>query len=385
MTNMSKAFQPIQFISGATLKNRLMMAPLTIYDSYENGMISDHELSYYKIRANGVGAVITAATYVSFLGKAFTGGPGADSDDKLPGLTRLANTIHSQGSKAILQIFHGGRMVDPSTIQGKQPVSASSVKALRENSVVPRELSNQEIVQIIDDFGNATKRAIKAGFDGVEIHGANTYLIQQFFSPHSNHRSDKWGGSLEKRMNFPLSIIEKVKETVESNTSNPFIIGYRISPEEIEEPGITLDDTLLFIDQIISKKIDYLHVSLGDIFRPSIRNKKDHTPVMEVISDYINNRITIVGVGSIKNQETIDKAIENLADIVSIGRQLIVDPKFVEKLENKDELSIRYNLSYYDKDLLNISDPTWDNISSIPGWFPLSREQVDNGTNEPWL
>lgn len=113
------------------------------------------------------------------------------------------------------------------------------------------------------DFGEATRRAIQAGFDGIELHGANTYLLQQFFSPHSNRRTDKWGGSVEKRMTFALEVIKRVHETVEKYANRPFIVGYRISPEEIEEPGIRMADTLQFIDVLAEQPIDYLHVSMG--------------------------------------------------------------------------------------------------------------------------
>ena len=129
-------------------------------------------------------------------------------------------------------------MANPEYNGGHHPISASPVAALRDNAETPLEMTEAQIESMIENFGNAVRRAILAGFDGVEIHGANTYLIQQFFSPHSNRRNDKWGGTIEKRTTFPLAILEKVKQVALSHEKTDFIIGYRFSPEELEEPGI---------------------------------------------------------------------------------------------------------------------------------------------------
>lgn len=385
MSSTVNAFNHYTLPSGATLRNRLFMAPMTIYDSYENGMISDHEIEYYRLRSSGVGAVITAATYVSELGKAFESGPGITQDSHIPGLSKLARTIQSQGAKAILQIFHGGRMVEPDRIKGQQPVAPSPVKALRETTVTPRELSHEEILTIIEEFGHATKRAILAGFDGIEIHGANTYLIQQFFSPHSNRRQDQWGGSLEKRLTFPLQVIRKIKEVVSQyGGDRPFIIGYRLSPEEIEEPGISLDDTLFLIDQLIAESLDYIHISLGKIWRGSLRQESE-TSVLETIVHHVDSRIPIMGVGSVKNKADIEQAIAKSVDLIAIGRQLIIDPKTVDKLVHNDSEAVRYTLSYHDKELLGISDSTWQYISKVDGWFPITSKKGAESNNEPWI
>ncbi|MFQ6734231.1 oxidoreductase [Virgibacillus tibetensis] len=127
---------------------------------------------------------------------------GTDIDKLIPGLAKLAATIHDQGAKAILQIYHAGRMARPDLLPDGQPISASAVAPEREEAITPREMTEEEINETITAFGEATRRAIKAGWDGMEIHGANTYLIQQFFSPHSNRRTDQWRGSVQKRMNF---------------------------------------------------------------------------------------------------------------------------------------------------------------------------------------
>lgn len=124
-------------------------------------------------------------------------------------------------------------MTDSGVLRGVQPVSASAIAAERPNAEIPRALTEDEIFDLIEDFKKATERAIKAGFDGVEIHGANTYIIQQFFSPHSNRREDQWGGSIEKRFNFINELVDSVTEVVDNSNVQDFIVGYHFSPERI--------------------------------------------------------------------------------------------------------------------------------------------------------
>lgn len=386
MTNTDTIFTPFTLANGVEVKNRLFMAPMTIQDSNENGMVSDHEIEYYAKRAGEIGTIITAATYVDFLGKAFLSGPGASEDYHIPGLHKLASAIQGKGSKAILQLVHGGRMVPTANIHGQQPVSASAVAPLREGADTPRALEVDEITHIIDSYKEATRRAIIAGFDGVEIHGANTYLIQQFFSPHSNHRKDEWGGTLEKRAKFPLAIIDAVKEAVDEYSEKPFIIGYRISPEEMEEPGIKLDDTLFLLDYIIDKHVDYIHISLNEYNRKSIREDENYDGLInEKIVAHVNNRVPLMGVGAVTSSEDVDHIQDLGMPLVAIGRQLITEPNFVEKLKTKDYATIRHNISYHDKDALGISDAMWAYFAGRPGWLPISEDYYQNLDKYPYL
>jgi len=386
MKKYEKLFEPFTFPSGVTVNNRIFMAPMTTQSSFENGAITSDELAYYAERSGGVGAVITAVAYVTYEGKAFPGAPSADSDKMIPGLTKLAKTIQDKGSKAILQIFHGGRMVLPQTIGGKTPVSASAVRALRDETVTPREMTEEEIENVIKAFGEAARRGIEAGFDGIEIHGANTYLIQQFFSPHSNRRTDNWGGTLEKRMRFPLAVVESVLTAVKEHAKKPFIVGYRISPEELEEPGITIEDTFQLLDRLVEEKLDYIHLSLGNIWRGSIRNKEQTTPLLELINERIGHKIPLMGVGSIKHPDDALEALEKEIPLVAVGRELIVEPKWVQKVKNDEVETIRQSMSYNDQEKLAISPAMWEYISAVPGWFPIEEnEKQGNSNNEPWM
>lgn len=367
----TKLFEPFTFASGATIDNRIVLPPMTTNSAFENGMVTTDEHAYYKRRSAGLGAVITSCAQVREDGK-FAGSLSAASDNRIESLSKLAKTIQSTGTKAILQIFHIGRMGSSTTLRGLQPVSASAVPALRENAEIPRELPDHEVRELVEAFGEATRRAIQAGFDGVEIHGANTYLIQQFFSPHSNRREDHWGGTLEKRMNFPLAVVKAAKDAIEKYADKPFIFGYRISPEEMEEPGITLDDTLALMDKLKTTGLDYIHVSLGSVAQTSLRNKESNTPVMDIIHEKFGNEIPLIGVGQVVTPGDAVKAMEdhNLP-FVAIGRELIVEPDWIEKVTSGKEDTIRTEIRPEDREDLALPDAMWEYVASRPGWLPI--------------
>lgn len=359
--------------SKVNIKNTIVMAPMTTFSGNANGTISNEELSYYKVRSKDVGMVITATTYVTASGKGFKGQFAAYDDSFLPGLKNLAKTIKGEGALAILQMFHGGRMALPDEIPSGQTISASAVAPMRPGSMVPKEMTEKEIEDTIKAFGKTTRLAIEAGFDGVEIHGANTYLLQQFLSPHSNRREDNWGGSVEKRMNFPLAVIEEVKRVVKEKACENFIIGYRFSPEEVENPGITLEDTLSFIDVLCNKGLSYLHVSILDFWQGSMRDKANTKPIITKILDKIHGRVPFIGVGSIHTPEEAIKVLEAGAQFIALGREIIMEPDWVSKVEMGKISEIRTSLSKSDKDSLEIPEPLWNVIINTPGWFPVTE------------
>ncbi len=209
----------------------------------------------------------------------------------LPGLRHLATTIKKDGAKAVLQIFNAGRKSTSQVLRGEKPVSASAIAAeFPPDSETPRALEAEEVEQIIADFGAATRRAIQAGFDGIELHGANTYLLQQFYSPNSNQRTDKWGGNREKRMRFPLAVIKEITETIKQYASDSFLLGYRISPEEVETPGICLEDTL-YLAEKIKDQVGYIHLSMGSYKRTSLNDATETTPILEKFAKTIANEV----------------------------------------------------------------------------------------------
>ncbi|MGO4185450.1 NADH-dependent flavin oxidoreductase [Paenibacillus sp. TAF43_2] len=364
-------FEQMTFKNGIELKNRIVMAPMTNFSSNEDGTVSETELSYYSRRSGGVGLVITACVYVSPNGKGFHGEFASDSDDMIPSLQLLAATIKEKGAKAVLQIFHGGRECPINLVPNGDVVSASAVASEQNAGVTPRALLDEEIESIIRDFGETTRRAIEAGFDGVEIHGANGYLVQQFFSPHSNVREDRWGGNIENRLRFPLAVVDEVKRVVAAYAEKPFLVGYRFSPEEATTPGITMSDTFRLLDELSNKDLDYLHVSLMDFWSLPKRGAEETKTRMQWIQDRVGHLIPIIGVGSIHTPEDAVKAIDIGIPLVAIGREIIVEPDWVEKVQEGRESEIKTTLSKDDQDRLVVPTPLWQAIVHTPGWFPL--------------
>lgn len=327
-------FNEYRFKRGVTLKNGFVLAPMTTYASNDDLTLSDEEEVYYNSRAKQFGMIVTAATAVSKNAQAFPNQISIRDRSFLPSMTRLARAIKKEGSKAVIQLHHGGRMNMPGLFEGQDIVSASAVKANRDNLEVPRALETEEVYELIEEFVNASRLAIEAGFDGVELHGANTYIIQQFFSPHSNRRDDEFGGSVEKRLTFPLLLVDEVVKLRKEYNKEDFIIGYRFSPEELEEPGITLDDTLVLVDHLAAKEIDYLHVSLGKYNQSSLRDKEDTVPVIEKLQSVVKNRVPIIGVGGIRDNDDINDALQSGYELVALGFSALADKNVVDHLKH---------------------------------------------------
>ncbi|WP_155287732.1 NADH-dependent flavin oxidoreductase [Lacticaseibacillus zhaodongensis] len=328
---MPKFIDSLTFKSGATVKNRLFMSPMTTQQSFYNGTVTRDEIDYYAQRAAGLGAVITGAANVQDGGKGWPGELSIAGDQYLPELSQLARAIQGRGAKAIVQIFHAGRMTSSATLSGAQPVSASAVAALRPDAEVPRAMTVDEIHATVAAFGEATRRAITAGFDGIELHGANTYLLQQFFSPHSNRRTDEYGGSLEKRYRFISEVISSVFAAVDKYADRPFIVGYRVSPEEFETPGIRFTDTLWLLDQLRKTRLDYLHLSLNNYSRKSQDPAYQDQSMLGYVHDELAGQLPLIGVGGVRSRADVTAVLEN-ADAVAVGQQLLFDPEWAQKL-----------------------------------------------------
>lgn len=342
----------LTFHSGVTLKNRVMMAPMTNRMSFHNGDVTQDELDYYALRTGELGAVITAAANVSPSGKGWEGEFSIDSDENLPSLSSLASTIQKNDTKAIIQLFHAGRMTNKKVLRGEQPVSASAIAAERPNAETPRALLDSEIIEMIEDFKAATIRSYQAGFDGIELHGANTYLIQQFFSPHSNRREDKWGGSLEKRYRFIEMLVDAVIDLREE-FERPFLIGYRFSPEEYENPGIRMEDTLFLVDKLADKALDYLHISLNQYDRVAQSESYQEKSILQYIHEEIDGRLPLVSVGGIETGKDLENALSN-SELAALGRVILTEPHWVKKVFNGREETLRLTIAEEDYEELKI-------------------------------
>ena len=325
------------------------MSPMQTHSGLKGGFASDDTIQYYSARSRAAGMLITEFHYVSE-----NGGPayvpgypeqlGAYSDAHLEGLRKTAQALKKDGNKAILQIHHAGRAAVGRHVNGLDVVAPSAIDFSFLDYPV-RELTITEIDDIILDFGKATKRAIDAGFDGVEIHGANHYLIQQFFSKLSNLRTDKGGGSLDNRMAFPLAVVKEVKAIVDEYAPKDFIIGYRISPEELHGKNVGYDYTeaLTLISEVIKYELDYIHLSLWAGYNSKPENSEKS--YAELFKEILDDKTKLLIVGGIFGEDTATDAIENYADLIAVARGTLIDPNFAKKVTEGKGDTILHKIS----------------------------------------
>ncbi|MGI1818805.1 NADH-dependent flavin oxidoreductase [Lactobacillus johnsonii] len=365
---MKKLSDKVTFKHGAVINNRMVQPPM-LTNSGLNGMVNEDTISYWKARANSAGLVISEYNYVSP-----AGGPAitwADNrtqlavyDDKfLPGLTKMAKTMKSGGNKALLQIAHTGREANYRAHLGL-PVYAPDSANYPFLPYGVQAFTTEQVEQVVKDFGRATKRAIEAGFDGVEIHGANHYLIQQFFSRFSNHRQDKWG----EYEAFPLAVAKEVFEVVRKYAPQDFIIGYRISPEEINpgNVGYTWHESTKLVDALTNNfDFDYIHLSLLDY---KAKPKDSDKTFAELFRPVIGKETKLIIVGDVMSQEAAEDALK-YTDLVAAGRAQIIDANFAAKVV----------AGKGDKVITELSDEEEKQQALTPGL----REVMDKQTKRP--
>lgn len=371
MSKFNNLFEPFTFNKGITLKNRVVMSPMTTWSSNDDYTISDEEVAYYKKRVNGVGLVITGCTHVLPNGIGFTHEFAGYNDSFIHSLKKLADAAKSGGAPAILQLFHAGDKAIAELIPNGDVVSPSGV-ALTE-AVSPRALTHEEILGIIHAFGETTRRAIEAGFDGVELHGAHGFLLQSFLSPFFNKRQDQWGGSLENRLRFPIAVIQEVKKTIEKYSTKPFILGYRISPEEHQENALRMKDTYALIDNLMKESVDYVHGSLVQALRSKPKYDQDNKTYLELIVEHANNRIPVIVAGSLEGPEDVSETMEKGISLAAIGHALISDPEWVEKVQQGRESEIQTVIKSSDVSDLVLPAKLWGFMQNAGPWFKIEK------------
>src|SRR3984893_1527768 len=374
-------WSPFRFNSGREMANRFAIAPLTTDSSHEDGTATENELAFVRRRApGGFVCTISSAAYVAQDGRSWQG-IGAAHDGHLSSLQRLAEAMRAAGGLAILQIYDGGRIAKPE-LTGEQCLRApSAVASLRPGAKTPRAMTGDEVENLIASFREAASLARKAGFDGVEIHGANHYAVHQFFSPRANHRVDRWGGTLAKRMNFPLAVAEAVRDAL----GPKLIAGFRVTPFEAEADGYTLGDSKLLCHELARLNLDYISVSLDDYrkSRPTGETRVYNGPVeksydLEVspITEFarvIAGRAAVMASGGIRTCRDAEGAIKLGADLVAVGRSFVVDPEWLFKVRSKSEASILAGLPKDEFEIakaLSIPPRMVEYLLSRPGWIP---------------
>ena len=328
MVDNSGLFEKYKLNNNIEVPARLAVAPMVIFGAGDSGQITDEERSYLAHRATGIGLYILGAVAVSMEGIGIKTQGRAISEKDLPSLQEKAKIVKDQGALAICQIIHSG-LYGGKQQSGMTPLCPSKEVGNKElertgqlnDDTRNEEMTNEDILRIINDFGNATELAMKAGYDGIEIHAANNYLIQQFYSGYYNKRTDEWGGSLEKRMKFPLAVVDACCKMRDKYNKPEFIIGYRLSPEEPFEDGITMTETLALVRALVKKPIQYIHISQKNYFQEARRGEGAGTPRLKLIHDVTKGKVALVGVGGLYTDKDFNKALNSgYSDFIAAGR-----------------------------------------------------------------
>ena len=341
---MTNLFDSIQ-LGSIDCANRIIMAPLTRSRAGESRIPNDLMAEYYAQRASA-GLIISEATAISAQGYGWYGAPGIYEDSHIEGWKKTTEAVHAKGGKIVLQLWHMGRLSHPEFHNGELPVAPSEIAPTgtantsqgRQPYVEPRALRIEEIKAIVQDYVAAAARATAAGFDGVEIHGANGYLIDQFLKDGANQRTDEYGGSVENRCRFALEVVKAVTDAIGADK-----VGLRISPV-VDNGGISDSDPMALV-AYLSKALNefdlaYLHV------REDLQD--GHKPALWTLAKIRENFKGKLIVNGHYTKETAEEEINSgEADAVVFGVPFIANPDLVERFKQDAPLNEPRPESFY--------------------------------------
>lgn len=306
---MRTMFDPVTFQRGPAMPNRLMLAPLTNCQSHADGTLSDDEFRWLTLRAEGgFGLTMTCAAHVQPVGQGFPGQLGVWGDHHLAGLTRLARHLNATGSVSYVQLHHAGNR-SPAALIGTQPVCPSDDPATG-----ARAMTTEEVEQAVQDFVAAARRAQQAGFHGVELHGAHGYLICQFLSPELNHRTDRYGGSLEGRSRFLFEIVDGVRAACGEDLA----LAVRLSPERF---GVRLDEIVEVYGRLVDgAKVDLIDMSLWDVQKEPLDEAHKGRPLVELFAGLPRGGVRLGVAGKLHDPADVDRVLDQGVDVAVLGR-----------------------------------------------------------------
>ncbi|HEB59799.1 MAG TPA: alkene reductase [Gammaproteobacteria bacterium] len=348
----SDLFSPIS-VGKLELPNRVVMAPLTRNRAGEGNVPTDLNVEYYRQRASAA-LIITEATQVAAEGVGYPATPGIHTPEQVAGWRKVTDAVHAAGGHIFCQLWFCGRISHPSMLNGKLPVAPSAIRPEGEAMtyegpqpfVTPKALSEKEIEHIIGEYGRAARLAREAGFDGVEVHAANGYLIDQFLRDGSNQRDDRWGGSLENRARFLTRVLDTVFEAWQPNE-----VGVRLSPENRFNSMSDSDPAKTFeyvAHQLSGLGLAYLHVLEGDMLSG------------ERTLDYRHLRDVFGGIYMANCGYTLERAQAAIAngdaDLVAFGQLYIANPDLVERFREGAPLNTPDPETFYGGDAHGYTD-----------------------------
>jgi N-ethylmaleimide reductase len=352
---MSRLFTPVK-VGPYELRHRVVLAPLTRMRADEANVPTDLMVEYYTQRASQGGLLIAEATAVSPLGIAYVDGPGIFTEAQAEGWKRVTDAVHARGARIFLQLWHAGRQAHPANTGGETPIAPSPLRSLEyaairdaggniveSELVVPRELKLEEIPGVVETFRRGAELALQAGFDGVELHAANGYILDQFLLDGSNHRSDAYGGPVENRARFLFEVLDTV-----TSVWGPDRVAVRLSPSG--SYGTMSDsDPLGTFGYVVRRLSNDYRLAYLHLVEPRIRGNEDivagETDVSAADLRPLYRGTLIVAGGF--TRETAERIIDaGVADLAAFGRAFIANPDLPERLRRNAALN-RYDRSTF--------------------------------------
>jgi N-ethylmaleimide reductase len=322
--------------------NRIWMAPLTRNRADADGTPNALQAEYYGQRA-GAGLIISEGSQPSAVGQGYPNTPGVHTDAQQAGWQRIAEAVHAEGGKIVVQLMHVGRISHTDTIAGQTPVAPSAVRAAGEIFTAngmqqhsePRELATDELPAVAAEFADAGRRAVAAGIDGVELHAANGYLLHQFIADGVNARTDSYGGSPENRARFVVEVAEATVDAIGADR-----VGIRISPghpfNDIAENDLSVYEAL--VAQLAELGLAYLHV-LAEADDPIVGKLRAIWPGTFVLN---------TGFGVESDRDALERLVaDGVADVVTVGRPFLANPDLVERWSDGAELNVPNQETFY--------------------------------------
>lgn len=342
---MSDLFSPVK-LGSIAMSNRIVMAPLTRNRASMEGVPQDINVTYYEQRASA-GLIITEATPISPMGHGYPLLPGIYTDTQIAGWKKVTDAVHAKGGKIVIQLWHVGRISHPTLLNGATPVAPSAIKPAGKaftfdglvDYVTPRALEASELPGIVADYVQATKNALKAGFDGVEIHSANGYLLDQFLRDGSNQRTDSYGGSIENRARLLMEVTKAVVDAIGSDK-----VGLRLSPVNPFNDMKDSNPQAVFnyvTEQLNQFNLAYLHVVEGGIHGGGVADPFDFAAMRKLCkSPYMANL-------SYDKKRGNAAIASGHADAVAYGVPFISNPDLVERFRQDAPLNEADSSSFY--------------------------------------
>ncbi|MEU3862231.1 alkene reductase [Streptomyces sp. NPDC028722] len=327
---MSTAFEPF-LLGGKRLANRIVMAPMTRSRAYGAGAVPTASMAEYYAQRASAGLIVTEGTQPSVVGQGYPDTPGLHSPEQIAGWRKVTDAVHREGGVIFAQLMHTGRIGHPSLLpDGMVPVAPSPIAAEGrvfthqgpQDMVTPRELTEPEIWQTIDDFAAAARNAVAAGFDGVEIHGANGYLVHQFLAPNSNQRTDVWGGTVEGRIRFAVEVTRAVADAIGAHRT-----GIRLSPGNPYNDIVEQDPDVTYgalVDKLAPLGLGYLHLMEGPDRGLTLRLRKAW-PTTFVLNPFTHPDPT--------GPDALTLIEDGTADLIAFGMLFLANPDLPRRLQ----------------------------------------------------